>query len=153
MMKSIIILDKFLTIKEVERANIVNWRVDEVFFISDTDNMLTDINTYDVLYGGEPNYRIDKINNSNAKIDGFNEYSVSVPMIEMVVFKGKYPSIYVLSFLAFVGNAAELSYDPDEDLTSIYAPRHICLKYIEANTKYWRSVTKNIEMNHSLQKI
>ena len=48
MMKSIIILDKFLTIREVERANIVNWRVDEVFFISDTDNMLTDINTYDI---------------------------------------------------------------------------------------------------------
>lgn len=149
-MKSMIILDQFLTNQEIEQAEIINWRVSEVFFISDGENMSNDINAYDALYGSDLNYRIDKIHNSDAKIDGFNEYSVSVPMIEMVVFKGKYPSIYVLSFLAFVANEAELYYDPYEDTTSIYAPKHICLKYVEANTSYWHDIEQNITEQKSL---
>lgn len=150
MIKSMIILDKFLTNQEIEQAEIINWRVAEVFFIADGENMSADLNAYDALYGGDINYRIDKINNTDAKIDGFNEYSVSVPMIEMVIFKGKYPSIYVLSFLAFVANEAELYYDPCEDTTSIYAPKHICLKYVEEHMKYWHNLAQNINTNKSI---
>jgi len=115
------------------------------FFVADGEEIESDKKAYDALYGGAENYRIDQIADSDAEEDGFIEYSVSVPMVEMITFDGKYPSAYVLSFLSFAGNEVELYYDAVEDITSVIAPRHICERYLEIQKNYWNEFELNQE--------
>ena len=138
MIKSMIFIDKFLTDSDISRAEIVRWQVADSFFIADGEEMSLDRRAYTALYGNSDNYRIDKI--SECDSEGFVEYNVSVPIIEMIKFEGKYPSAYVLSFLSFVGEDAELFYDAEDDVTSVYAPRHICTKYVEVQKNYWHEL-------------
>lgn len=136
MTKLMIIVAKFLTKQQIKQARIVHWRIAEVFSIEHHQDILAKQKSYKKFYGSNLNFCLARIGNSS-------EYSLSLPMIEMVSFKGKYPSIYILSFLAFIGNEAEFYYDQAKNISSIYVPRHICFKYVKATSAYWYDIEQH----------